>query len=175
MLTLPILASAKPTTQEISFRIETWPDLSADWSKYKLILAGESGNFKLNRVNAIGIPPLLDEIPDGPVPLFGTGGVRLTIGDDDPLEGIVEILVIHVNNYPDLSYTSIEKWTFTFGDNTLELSATVKDGVGTCIGTRGSGIFEKAKLTASFTDALIWNYGQAAFNIKEGTGQIKFN
>ena len=173
MLSVPLSACAKSTTEEISFRIETWPDVGispdADLSKFKQIIAGESGKVKLNRLPTIGIPPLLDEVPVGP--MFGTGGVRLTIGNDDPIEGTVKVEIIHVNLNSMTSYTSIEKWAFIFAEGTLELSATVKDGEGTCIGTNGSGIFENTKLTASFTDQLIW-YGQAAYGIKEGIGQI---
>ncbi|MEJ2126830.1 MAG: hypothetical protein P8X84_04895, partial [Candidatus Bathyarchaeota archaeon] len=102
MLSVPLSACAKSTTEEISFRIETWPDMSDPdlWSKYKQIIAGESGKVKLNRVQAIGIPPLLDEVPAGP--MYGTGGVRLTIGNDDPIEGTVKVEVIHVNAAQEL-------------------------------------------------------------------------
>ena len=183
------LAAAKPTIKSVEFRIESWPAPLeiGDYSKMKEIPAGESGNSKLIRVPTRGVPPLVDYVPDAnppsvwmPLLLASSGGVRLDIDGMSTYEGTVDQMVIHDNTFADGSWSAIEKWAFTFDDGTLEVSATMlRNGMGKCVGTRGTGIFEGAKFTGEFETVSNWYYLagfdlEACFKIQEGTGEIMF-
>ncbi|PVX23834.1 MAG: hypothetical protein CW716_11180 [Candidatus Bathyarchaeum sp.] len=192
MLATPLVASAKPAIKPVTFRVEAWPaGPDGDWSKYKLILAGESGNLKLLQLPLEGEPPLLDFVPDpADVNAFpdcfaflGFGGVRFMIDGANLLgEGRVEKMLIQTTQFADGSYRATEKWTFKFYDteqSTLELSIVTKNGEGKCVGTRGTGYFEGAQFKGAFTENLNWYVlpvelggGDAAFSVIEGTGEL---
>ena len=114
-----------------------------------------------------------------PYLLASRGGVRLDITGMGTYEGTVEQMAIHVNTFTDGSMKTNEKWTLTFAEGTLEVSASHKNGMGKCVGTRGTGIFEGAKFTGTFEVNLHWyvlpDVGNAGFKIQEGTGEIMFN
>jgi hypothetical protein len=182
------LAAAKPTIKSVEFRIESWPAPTGvgDYSKLKAFPAGESGNSKMIKGPTMGVPPLLDDIPDSdpavwvPYLMSAKGGVRLTIDGMGTREGIVEAMVIHDNTFADGSWSDSEKCTFTFAEGTLEISAKLfTNGMGKCVGTRGTGIFEEAKFTGTFEVNLYWYYLAlydlwAGFKIQEGTGELMF-
>ena len=194
MLTTPLMVSAKPTIKSVEFRIESWPDfVFGDWSKFKAFPAGVSGNLKLMKLPAYGTPPLIDDIPDPgnpaewlPALLNAWGGVSFSIeGETEDMVGTVLQWVIISNTFTDGSVSAVEKMTFTFDDpqGTLEISAHFdKDGNGMCIGTSGTGYFEGAKFTGTFTTirtvydlSMIGAEGNAIFKIQEGTGEIMFH
>jgi hypothetical protein len=187
MLATPMV-SAKPTIKSVAFRIESWPAPTevGDYSKMKAITAGESGNSKLLRLPTLGVPPLVDDVPEDdpavwiPLLFVARGGVRLTIDGMGTREGTVDQMIIHSNTFADGSASDNQKWTFTFAEGTLEVSVkTDKNGMGKCVGTRGTGIFEGAKFTGTFEVNLYWYYLAAfdlwaGFTIQEGTGEIMF-
>jgi hypothetical protein len=187
MLATP-LVSAKPTIESVEFRIESWPYLSGDFSKSKSVTAGESGNKKVIRIPTYGEPLLVDDVPSTN-PLDPTywfllfmaqrEGVRLTINGDDPMEGTVEQMALQTITFADGSWTASEKWTFTFAEGTLEVSAiSHKNGMGKCVGTHGTGIFEGAEFTGTFDANRYWyewtGVANVGFKIQEGTGEIMF-
>ena len=194
LLATPLLASvsAEPkTVAAVAFRVETWPadPAVADYSKFKFFTVGDSGAYKIIRLPASGHLPLIDDglLPYDPsaygkwMPLIGFGGVRLTIGEEEPIEGGVQQMIIHTNTFADGSGNAIEKWVFTFADGTLEVSATMdRNSGGKCVGTHGTGIFAGAKFSGTF-DAQMYGYvipgpppTGVIFKIQEGTGEIMF-
>jgi hypothetical protein len=186
MLATPLIscAAAKPTVKSVVFRLETWPANPelADYSKFKYFECGESENVMLLRLPTDGVPPLLDFVPTleqwnaNPFLYLEKGGIRLII-DGVPMVGVAEQMVINCRVGTGLDdWDAAEKWTFTFAEGTLELSAvSTSDGLGTCIGTRGTGYFEGAKFMGTFTSVLYPYdlYGTGVeLKVQVGTGEL---
>ena len=182
---LVVTAGAKPTIASFAFRVETWPDLAGDFDKFKHFSAGESENGVIIRIPSIGNAPLIDDVPDNTWPSWyqylGRGGVRLTIDGMGTYVGNVTQMVIHSNFFANEVKFSIEKWTFTFDEGTLEVSVNTANGEGKCIGTRGTGIFAGVKFSGTF-DTHAYEYTipvtspplSVQFKIQEGTGEVMF-
>jgi len=184
MLITPLIVYAKPTVEDVDFRIEIWPADPAvyDWSKFKSFDAGESANSKIFKFPVIGVPPLLDEVPtvedfmaDPFDYLSVTGGFRFTIGNWEH-EGMFVGWAIHINYYADGTHKAIEQYTFTFDDaeeSTLEvLSQIDRNGVGKLVGTKGTGYFEGAKFAGTYDKIEFWYPFGVAFVVLEGEGEI---
>ena len=154
--------------------------------------AGVSGNFKLMKLPAYGSPDylggLIGYIPDqanlgewGPLLFASAGGVSLSIqGEAEPRIGTVTQKVVKSNTFADGSVIAAEKWTLTFDDGTLEVSSNHgKDGMGLCVGTKGTGYFEGAKFSGTYV-ATMTPYdltpfgmeGTAIFKVQLGTGEL---
>jgi hypothetical protein len=159
------LVSAKPEVWSVTFNLETLPDLSpdADWSKFKMIET-EKGLL------------IVDQIP-------ASGTAQLVHGSTT-MTGVVTQMVLCSKLYVGTSMRVMgnEKWTLTFDEGTLEVSATFwteflnLDPIvsGTCVGTHGTGIFEDAKFKGTFSTIMLPYPNEAILKIQFGSGEIKF-
>ena len=181
MLATPLIASvsAKPATYAVEFRVESWPNINdlGDWTTFP---TGQEKFVIIKRLNCIGIPPLIDEesidMPDDL--LASRGGVRLIITGKGTYEGTVEQVIIFTQSDAATGDTrfSVEKWTFTFAEGTLEVSTTFRDGEGKCVGTRGTGLFEGAHFKGAYDITLTWFTapgGNPSFKVAVGSGEIR--
>ncbi len=168
MLATP-LASAKPEVWSVTFNLVTLPDLDADWSKYKEVIT-ESGPILVDQIPTIGTVVL--EIDNGVAPPYTMSGV---------VTQMVLCSKLYLNDDP-MKVMGNEKWTFTFAEGTLEVSANFwiddmlnpPNGGGTCVGTQGTGVFEGAKLKGTFETIMIPQDNQAILKMQVGLGEIKF-
>ncbi len=171
MLATP-LASAKPEVWSVTFNLVTLPDhLSpdADWSKLKTFQT-KSGLLLVDQIPAIGTVVL--GIDNGVDPPYTMSGV---------VTQMVLCSKLYLNDDP-MKVMGNEKWTFTFDEGTLEVSAnfwiddltTQPNGGGTCVGTKGTGVFEGAKLKGAFTTIMSPADENGILKIQFGSGEIKF-
>ena len=177
MLTTPLMASAKPTTKSVVFRVETWPDIAGtDLERLKIFATGQEKFLIIQRLACIGTPPLIDNGPDADYPTdFLRGGVRLVITDVGTYTGTAKQLIIKTKAEagPETGF-SMEKWTFDFGDDgTLEVSTTFCDGEGECVSTIGTGDFAGAHFKGTYDVTLTW-YDSVGYKVVDGTGEIRF-